>query len=469
MQGLRASSPASRAPTGLLGYLGSIGSRLGFQRFASALQRNRRHFAAVQFAFPGRYHQRGDGVADDIGQGATFGHKTVHPEDQHHRRHRYGRYHRQARGQGDKPRTDHRTGALGGQHGHRQQGQLLLQRQVDIGRLGQEQHRQGHVDIGAVEVEGVAGGHHDADHALGTAQAFQLLDQLRQGRLRRAGAEHDQQLRLDIAQQAEDAETGIAGDAAQYAGDEDEGGQVEGAHQLHQRQQRAQAVFADGEGHRAERTNRRHPGNHADDAEEHLAGLVDHADQRTGFFTDHHQRQAEQDRDEQHRQDLALGEGVEEGGGDHMQQETGDAFAVLGLADKVGDGRGVEGFHIDVETRAGVQDMGGHEADRQGEGGDDLEVQQGLAADPPDLFYVVHAGDAGDHGAEDDRADDHLDQLDETVAQGLEVDAGLRPVVADQYPQHDGDDHLDIQGSQQFADCHCYYLVAGFLGGRGGK
>ena len=42
----------------------------------------------------------------------------------------------------------------------------------DVGRLGDEQRRQRHVDVGAVEVEGIAGRHDQADdRALGSRPA----------------------------------------------------------------------------------------------------------------------------------------------------------------------------------------------------------------------------------------------------------------------------------------------------------
>ena len=57
---------------------------------------------------------------------------------------------------------------------------------------------------------------------------------------------------------------------------------------------------------------------------------------------------------------------------------------------------------------------------------DDLEVEQRQAAGLADLLHVLHAGDADHDGAEDDRRDDHLDQLDEAVAERLHRRAGLR-------------------------------------------
>ncbi|MNF77576.1 hypothetical protein D3C84_597260 [compost metagenome] len=145
-----------------------------------------------------------------------------------------------------------------------------------------------------------------------------------------------------------------------------------------------------------------------------------------------------------------------------MQQKTGDAFAVFGLTDKTGNRRRIQRLHINVEPRARMQRMRRQQADQQRKAGDDFEVQQRLATDPADLFHVVHAGDSRDHCAEDDRADDHLDQLDETVTQRLEVDADLRPEMADHNAQRDGDEHLHVEGSQQFLDGHFYYLETVF-------
>ena len=48
----------------------------------------------------------------------------------------------------------------------------------------------------------------------------------------------------------------------------------------------------------------------------------------------------------------------------------------------------------------------------------------------------AHAGDTGDDGQEDDGGDDHLHQLDETVADRLHRLAGPRREVTQQHAQH---------------------------------
>jgi hypothetical protein len=87
---------------------------------------------------------------------------------------------------------------------------------------------------------------------------------------------------------------------------------------------------------------------------------------------------------------------------------------------------GVERGRVDVEAGARLDQVGHDQADGQREGRDDLEVEQGLAADAADFLHVLHAGDTGDDGTEDHRRDDHLDQFDEAVSQGLHLFAECR-------------------------------------------
>ena len=45
----------------------------------------------VEFAFPARDHQGGDGVAHEVGERPTFRHEPVDPQDKRHAGHRHGR------------------------------------------------------------------------------------------------------------------------------------------------------------------------------------------------------------------------------------------------------------------------------------------------------------------------------------------------------------------------------------------
>jgi hypothetical protein len=97
--------------------------------------------------------------------------------------------------------------------------------------LGDEQGGHRHVDIGAVQIERIAGGHDQTNHGLGRAGAFHLLEQAGQGGFGRRGAQHQQQFFLQVADQLEDVEAVGPGDQAQNPDHEDRGGDVEGGDQ----------------------------------------------------------------------------------------------------------------------------------------------------------------------------------------------------------------------------------------------
>jgi hypothetical protein len=158
------------------------------------------------------------------------------------------------------------------------------------------------------------------------------------------------------------------------------------------------------------------------------------------------QREAEQHREQQHLQDLALGEGVDHAVRDDVEQEVGGA-GHLARRHVAGDALGVQGGRVDVHAGARLQQVHQHQADEQGDGGEDLEVQQGQAAGLADLLHVLHAGDAQHHGAEDDRGDDHLDQLDEAVTQRLHLRGQVRREMPQQHAHRDGEQHLHVQGA----------------------
>ena len=86
---------------------------------------------------------------------------------------------------------------------------------------------------------------------------------------------------------------------------------------------------------------------------------------------------AEQDREQQDLEDVALGEGVDHRGRDDLHQEI--DRAVLHVADPVGIGRhrgGVERARVDVHADARLERVGQDHADQQREAREDLEVER---------------------------------------------------------------------------------------------
>ncbi len=87
------------------------------------------------------------------------------------------------------------------------------------------------------------------------------------------------------------------------------------------------------------------------------AVMIDEGDERLSALAQREQREAEQDRKEQHLQDLAFGESADHGVGNDVQEVVDDAM-LLGLGHVGGHGAGVERAGVDVHAGAGPQDVG---------------------------------------------------------------------------------------------------------------
>src|SRR6218665_3181557 len=75
---------------------------------------------------------------------------------------------------------------------------------------------------------------------------------------------------------------------------------------------------------------------------------------------------------------------------------------------------------VDVHARARLEPKAQHQAQHQGDGGQQLEVDQRLHAHPAHAPEVARAGDAMHDHAEHQHRNDHLDQPDEAVTERLE-------------------------------------------------
>mmetsp|Transcript_90490 Transcript_90490/g.235626 ORF Transcript_90490/g.235626 Transcript_90490/m.235626 type:complete len:227 (-) Transcript_90490:946-1626(-) len=138
----------------------------------------------VQLPLPTAHDHRAHAVAAEVRQRPALRHELVDAEEHGHARRELRPDRDQRGGQADEARARDARGALGGQHGHQQKLQLLCQGQAHAHGLGDEQGGEGHVDVRAVEVEGVPQRNHEADHGLRAAHAPQLGHQVRQRALR---------------------------------------------------------------------------------------------------------------------------------------------------------------------------------------------------------------------------------------------------------------------------------------------
>ena len=175
-----------------------------------------------------------------------------------------------------------------------------------------------------------------------------------------------------------------------------------------------------------------------------MRGLLDQVKHERAASAKAMQREAKHHREQQHLQHLALGKCVHDRRRNDAQQEVHRALH-LARPGVGGEALGVERIRVNVHANAGLNDIHNHEANDQRNRTYHLEIQERHAAGFADFFHVLHAGNADDHRAENDRRDDHLDQLDEAIAEGLHRLAILRREMPQQHANHDSGDDLKIQ------------------------
>src|SRR3954454_25069399 len=171
---------------------------------------------------------------------------------------------------------------------------------------------------------------------------------------------------------------------------------------------------------------------------------VDEAQKRLAAVAQHEQREGKQNGEEQDLQDIAFGKGPDDRIRDHVQEKF-DRALLPGLRGVDLDGLGIDRLRIDIHPDAGLQHIDDDEPDNERQRGDHLEIDQRLKAYPADLLQILHAGDAMHDRAEDDRRDQHLDQLDEAIAQRLHLLAQLRIKMAKQDAENDSGQYLGIK------------------------
>ena len=127
-----------------------------------------------------------------------------------------------------------------------------------------------------------------------------------------------------------------------------------------------------------------------------------------------------------------------------MQEEI-DSLLGLRLLGEVGHRLRIG--HGAAEARARTHYVSDDQPDYKGECRNDLEIDQGFDADAADFLGILDMRDSGNHRAEDNRRDHHLDQLNEAVAERLDpiVRCIGRRKPAEKRAEHDRNQHLNIE------------------------
>ena len=178
------------------------------------------------------------------------------------------------------------------------------------------------------------------------------------------------------------------------------------------------------------------------------------------------QTETEQHREEDDRQHFATGHGREDVRRDQVEDGFDERVFMLNLGGRrlvLGNIHGTQGAHVDAGTR--MEHVGQHQTDDDGDGGDDLEVDDGLEADAAEFLRVTDARNTDDQRRDHDRDHDHLDQTDKDIACWLQNVAdppglfGTEMVEqrTDCNPQYQTDE--DLPGEAKLCLLHIFTLT----------
>lgn len=401
--------------------------------------------AEVEFVFPAGDDERGDAVADEVGEGTGLGHEAVDAEDEGESGDGDGGDDGEGGGEGDESGAGDSGGAFGGEHRHGEQGEFLLKGEGDVESLRDKERGHGEIDIGPVQIEGVAGGNHQTDDGAGASEVLKFAHEGHEGGFGGGGSEDGEQFLAQVSQKAPETETGGFGDGPEDSKNEERAGEVKAAHEGCQGAEGGQSILADGEGHGGSGTHGSEFHNDVHHREHDVGGFFEEGVDRATLRAELIHGAAEEDSQEEDLEQVTRAcEGVAEGLGDQMEEELGEGLVSGGLG-KRGDGLGVERGGIDVEAFAGTDAVHDGKSQGEGEGGDDFEVEEGFEADAADLAKVAGVRDSQHYGAKHDGANEHFNQGDEGIAEGFQRDAprGLQP--AEGAAEEDGQQNPKIE------------------------
>jgi hypothetical protein len=145
------------------------------------------------------------------------------------------------------------------------------------------------------------------------------------------------------------------------------------------------------------------------------------------------QRDPEEDAEDDDLEHLPLGDRLGDVLGEYVEDDV-----RCGLLDG-GDPRRLQRLRLN-HTHAGAGDVDGREPDEEGESGHDLEIEERLDSETPDLAEVRVPGNSDHQRSEEEGGDDGLDELEKNLRQDAGALAHRGPVVPDLRADGHGDE-----------------------------
>ncbi|SVM33256.1 Uncharacterised protein [Klebsiella pneumoniae] len=160
------------------------------------------------------------------------------------------------------------------------------------------------------------------------------------------------------------------------------------------------------------------------------------------------QRETKQHRKHQYLQNVAAGESANHAAGDNIEQKCHDPL-VLRLFGVNRHGLRVEGRRVNVHSRAGLHHVNDNQADDQRNGTHDFKIEQRHRAGAADGLHALHPGNPRHDGTEDNRGNNHFNQLNEGIAEGFHLRTQFRVKMAQQNTDRYGRENLDIKAFKE--------------------
>src|ERR1700692_1975059 len=298
----------------------------------------------------------------------------------------------------------------------------MLERNRHAVRMRNEQHAHRHEQGRPVEIEGITRRQHEADCLLGAAEPFKFDQEARQRTLGRRGAEHDKDLVLDITQEPPQAKSCQLRDDPHYYDDEEHHDRIETQNELSECDQHSRPVAAHRVSDGAEGAERRQLHHQVDEREQDFGNKIESlVDPEASTFRNGEYSDTDHDGQYYHLKQLSLDESANEVVRHDMHDKR-DETLWLHLCDRRrcrSDGYGRHALSY-------LQQVAWQQADHQGNGRYDFEIDDRTPSDPARALDVAGRRDAMHDGEKHQRRDTGLDKRQENIAQHFKLSAELR-------------------------------------------
>src|SRR5690606_29286305 len=180
-------------------------------------------------------------------------------------------------------------------------------------------------------------------------------------------------------------------------------------------------IFTDGEAHRPHCTDWGHFHYHPDHHKQSVQERLHDPHGRFGAWSDFRKAKPKQYSKKQHLQQIPGGQGTENVVRNDVQKETHNSQLLLaGLEKRSNLGR-VQRIGVHMHALPGSNPVDHHHAQQHRHHRGYLKIYHGFNSYLSDLLHILHSGDPQYDATENQRRNDHFNELNEAIAQRLQL------------------------------------------------